>query len=229
MAAKRALVSNSVLVHFDPSKKLVLTCNVSQYGIGAVLANVEEDSSQRPIAFASRTLSPAEKNYSQFEKEGLAIVYGVKKFHSYLYGRRFTIHSDHQQLRHLFGSKKEIPPMAASRIQRWAVALSAYEYSIKYRAGKTLQNADALSRLPLCWKVQVPVPGDIQLLQERWDAFSPVTAKQIRSWTEKDPLLSRVLRFVRQGWPHRVEEGVQPSFRRRLELSVVDNWLLWGA
>ena len=56
-----------------------------------------------------------------------------------------------------------------------------------------------------------------------------MTAKQIRSWTEKDLVLSRVLRFVRQGWPHRVEEGVQPYFRRRLELSVVDNCLLWGA
>ena len=151
VAAKRALVSNSVLVHFDPSKKLVLTCDASQYGIGALLAHVE-DSSQRPIAFASRTLSP--KYYSQLEKEGLAIVYGVKKFHSCLYGRRFTIHSDHQPLCHLFGSKKEIPPMVASRIQRWALTLSAYEYSIEYRAGKTLQNADALSRLPLCRKVK---------------------------------------------------------------------------
>ena len=96
----------------------------------------------------SRTLNAAEKCYSQLEKEGLAILFGVGKFHSYIYGRHFIIQSDHQPLSYLFSEKKGIPQMASARIQRWALTLSSYRYSIRYKAGKTLNNADALSRLP---------------------------------------------------------------------------------
>ena len=97
----------------------------------------------------------------------------------YLYGRHFTIHSDHQPLKHIFGDKKGIPLMAASRIQRWALTLSAYEYTIEYCPGKKLQNADALSRLPLNRETHVPIPGDIRHLQEHLNTRSPVTADQI--------------------------------------------------
>ena len=78
------------------------------------------------------------------EKEALAIVSGVKKF----YRRRCTIESDHKPLSYLFHETKGIPQMASARIQRWALTLAAYTYNIKYKAGKALCNADALSRLP---------------------------------------------------------------------------------
>ena len=109
--AKEALRSNTLLVHFDPSKPIILACDASQYGIGAVLSHVE-----RPIAYTSRTLNPAEKRYSQLEKE--------------------------------FSETKGIPQLASARIQRWALTLSTYNYTIRYKAGKSLGNADALSRLP---------------------------------------------------------------------------------
>ena len=97
-AAERALKDNSLLVHFDGKKPLVLTCDASQYGLETELSHVMEDGQERPIAYASRTLSPAEKNDAQIEKEGLATIFGVKKFHYYLYGRPFIIKSDHQPL-----------------------------------------------------------------------------------------------------------------------------------
>ena len=163
--AKSQLTSADLLTHFDPDKKMILSCDASPYGVGAVLAHELEDESDRPITYASHTLAPAERKYPQIEKEGLAVVFGVKKFHHYLLGRTFTVYSDHKPLQFLFSEKRPVPTMASSRIQRWALTLSAYSYQIKFRPGKEQGNADGLSRLPLAEMLNdVPVPGDLILM-----------------------------------------------------------------
>ncbi len=78
--------------------------------------------------FAYRTLTAAEKYYSQIEREGLACVFGVEKFHSYLYGHKYVLATDHKPLLTLFNEKRAVPPQASGRIQRWALTLSIYEY-----------------------------------------------------------------------------------------------------
>ena len=90
-ASKCLLTSSQVLVHFDPKLDIVLSYNASAYGIGAVLSHRMADGSEKSVGFVSRTLSAVEKNYSQIEKEGLAYVFSVKRFHSYLYGHSFTL------------------------------------------------------------------------------------------------------------------------------------------
>ena len=147
-AAKEALTSVTVLTHYNPDLDLVLDCDTSPYGVGAVLSHRLKDGLTRPIAFASHSLNPAERRYSHLDKEGLAIVYGVKKFHQYLFGCKFVINSDHKPLRYIFDESKPIPSMASARLQRWALT-SVYDYTIEYKPGAQNGNGDLFSRLPL--------------------------------------------------------------------------------
>ena len=122
--AKSALQADSLLVHYNPKKQIVVACDASPLGLGAVLSHIMPDGQERPIAYASRTLTAAERGYSQIEKEGLAVVFAVTNFHNYLHGQSFMIESDHQPLSHLFNQQKAISVTASARIQRWALTLT---------------------------------------------------------------------------------------------------------
>ena len=115
------LTSDAVLVHFDSTKLIKLAYDASSYGLGAVLFHVFDDG-EHPVAFASQTLSEAEKNYSQIEKEAVALIFGVKKFLKYLFGRRFTLVTDHKPLLSILSAKSAIPSVAAACMQCWTRA-----------------------------------------------------------------------------------------------------------
>ncbi|XP_061192328.1 uncharacterized protein LOC133200561 [Saccostrea echinata] len=145
--AKRLVTSDQVLCHYDPNLPIRLACDASPFGLGAVLSHVLKHGTEHLTAIASRTLNKAERNYSQIDKEALKIVFGVKKFHTYLYGREFTLITDHQPLVSIFNPKKGISVTSAERMQRHAIFLSGYTYNIEYRNTKRHTNPDGLSRI----------------------------------------------------------------------------------
>eukprot|EP00731_Ephydatia_muelleri_P032647 Em0024g191a len=221
--AKRLVCEVVTLVHYDVEKPVKVYCDASSYGVGACLVHVI-GGQEKPIAYASRTLSQAEMKYAQIEREALAIVFAVKKFHQYVYGREFVLVTDHKPLCTIFGHDKGIPTLAAARMQRWAIILGAYQYKIEYIPGSENVCADCMSRLPA--QATVAKGNDILAM----DVSSlPVTATDISKGTRTDKDLSTVLQFVRHGkWPSSLAESYKPYFRRQNELSCQDDCLLWG-
>ncbi|XP_045183417.2 uncharacterized protein K02A2.6-like [Mercenaria mercenaria] len=222
--SKDELSGTGVLIHYDEQKPVILACDASAYGVGAVISHVMEDGTEKPIAYASRTLAPAERNYSQVEKEALGIVFGVKKFHKYLYGRKFSLLTDHTALTTIFGPTRGIPTLAASRLQRWAILLSGYQYDIKYRKSSAHGNCDGLSRLPVTSSEVESTDDLVSFIEEL-----PVEARVIADATRKCPILSKVIDFVLSGWPkHNDDPKIRPYFSKRFELGVDRGVLLWG-
>ena len=170
---------------------ITLAADASAYAVGAVISHVFSDNTERPIAFASHTLTTSEQDYAQLEKEALALIFGIQKFHRYLYGRKFTLITDHKPLTTILGPKKGIPSLAAECLQRWAILLSAYDYSIQYKSTTDHGNADGLSRLPL--PLTSPTTdtqgattfniGQVQALQSRFNT-SKKLLDVIESWAK---------------------------------------------
>ena len=129
-SVKEMITSEQVLTHYDPSLPLRLACDASPVGIGAVLSHEMNDGTERPIAFASRTLTKTEQGWAQIDKEALAIIWGVRKFHVYFFGRSFILYTAHQPLTSIFYPQKSIPVVMAARLQRYALFPVGYDYKI---------------------------------------------------------------------------------------------------
>ena len=225
---KEQLASSEVLVHYDPQLPLKLDCDASAYGVGAVLSHVFPDGGERPVAYASRTLTQSEKGYAQLEKEALSLVFGIKKFHQFLYGRRFTLVTDHKPLLTILGPKRGLPTLAAARLQRWALLLAAYQYDIEFRSTTEHSNADGFSRLPLKVGEESECVSAISVFTLSQIEFLPVDTDKLRRATKSDPVLSRVMTYTQRGWPAHVEAELKPYANRRQELTTEAGCLLWG-
>ncbi|GBM41735.1 Retrovirus-related Pol polyprotein from transposon 17.6 [Araneus ventricosus] len=139
---KEQLTKSPVLAFFDPRVESEIVVDASPFGLGAVLQQRD-----KPIAFASSTLTPAQRmSYAHIEKELVVVVYGCKKFHQYVYGTKFKIYSDHKPL--IAMSKKPLSAMI-SRMQRFYLQLQSYDYDIFYKSGKEMFVSDTLSRAPV--------------------------------------------------------------------------------
>jgi len=175
-ALKKALSSAPILACPDFDRQFVIQTDASTTGLGAVLTQHFEEG-ERVIAYASRTLNGAEKNYSATELECLAVVWGIRHFRGYLEGYQFSVITDHQALRWLRGIESP-----TGRLARWMLELQQYTFEVKYRRGKLNRVADALSRLPAVHAARQPrcpwYHGQLRRVRERPDEFSDYTVRQ---------------------------------------------------
>lgn len=142
---KKRLISSPILVHFDPNGQLTVRCDASGFGLGAVLIqDHKEKAKSGVVAYTSRTLIGAEKNYATTHKECLALVHAVKVWRHYLYGSRFKIITDHHALCWLMKVKDH-----NGQLMRWALLSQEFPCEIHYESGKLHSDADCLSRNPL--------------------------------------------------------------------------------
>jgi hypothetical protein len=224
---KDELLNSSALAHYEPSLPLVLCVDSSAYGLGAVLAQRYPDGTERFVCCASRTLSETERRYSQIDKEAL-VVYGVNKHHQYLFGRKFTLRSDHKALTYIFGPKHGIPQTAASRLQRYAVRLAAYDFDIEFVSTDKNGNADCLSRLPLPTGSRTNNEDDAAYLHFVEETF-PLSHRDVARETKNDATLCKIYGYIMSGWPSETEfENEKPYFHRKDTLHIDHECIVWG-
>ncbi|XP_048515544.1 uncharacterized protein LOC125502056 [Athalia rosae] len=160
------LCEKPILQYPDFNKPFIVTTDASGTAVGAVLSQ-GQIGQDLPIAYTSRLLNKAEQNYSTTEKVLLAMVYAVKHFRPYLYGKTFTLVTDHRPLTWLQSLKDP-----SSRLARWKVHLMDYQFNIQYKPGRINANADALSRNPVVDETFARV---LQITEEIGDLFSAPT------------------------------------------------------
>ncbi|KAK6762270.1 hypothetical protein RB195_023110 [Necator americanus] len=190
------------------------------------------DGTEKAIWHSSRSLTAAERNYGQIEKEGLALILAVWKFHRYIYGRRFKLLTDHKPLLHIFGPKKMVPVYTANRLQRWKLILLGFDFDIEYQKTTEFGQTDVLSRLIPPRPAQTEdiviakIEQDVLAVQSAAVKALPVTRKTIEEESRKDERVSQVIWMLQTGtWPSKPKEQINSWKALSHELSVQNGCL----
>lgn len=138
---KEKLTAAPLLIHPNYAKPFIVQCDASQCGVGALLAQADENGDERPISYMSHKLNKAQRNYTVTELECLAVVLAIKKFRPYIEGQDFKVVTDHASLKWLMRQKD-----LSGRLARWALKLQGFSFTIEHRKGSENKVADALSR-----------------------------------------------------------------------------------
>ncbi|XP_014673091.1 PREDICTED: uncharacterized protein LOC106813467 [Priapulus caudatus] len=216
---KQLICNNVTLAYYDPAKETVLQVDASLKGLGAALIQ-----DNRPIMFASKSLSDTEQRYANIERELLAAVFAVERFHTFLYGRHFKIESDHKPLEMI--SLKNLTS-APPRLQRMVMHLQGYDFTIRYRPGPDMLLADCLSRQPNQRK-RTTIDLDVKVFHVQ---FSTSKIQQLREESNKDAILCALRDVIIAGWPDE-RRGLPTPLRVywsfRDELSVENGLIMKG-
>lgn len=229
---KKQISPDSTLSYYNPSQTVTLEVDASQKGLGAAL--IQND---KVIAFASKTLTPTQANYSNIEREALGLVHGVQRFHTYLYGREFEAVTDHKPLVNIWEKPLTSAP---PRLQRLFLKLQGYDMTLKYKEGKSLILSDTLSRLPnpqndreipLDARVDGMDIGNTDDLSIDLLNFGPQILNEIREGSDKDPVLRTLKHTIIEGWPKDIKSchtDIRPFFSYRECLAVEDGIIFKG-
>ncbi|RUS91936.1 hypothetical protein EGW08_000338 [Elysia chlorotica] len=218
LAVKSKIVDSPCLAIYDPHKELTLENDASEYGLGSVLLQ-----DGKPLGFASRTLSEAERNYAQIEKELLAVIFGMNKFYHYTFARPVTVVTDHKPLVSIANKPLSKAP---KRLQSMFLKLQAFDFNLIYKPGTQLHVSDSLSRAPLPTVNAVHTCSNIS-----HSPFKDSRLSEIKAATVLDPVLSQLKLIILQGWPDLKSDlpsCVLPYFNYRDELTVQDGIILRG-
>lgn len=223
---KKLLSSAKTLRMFDPTLPTIVATDASAYGIGAMLQQSHGDG-VFPVAFASRTLTSTERRYSVGEKEALACLWACEKWHIYLWGRHFTLHTDHQALVSLLstGGAGRRP----LRITRWSHRLLKYNFTVEFQRGAENQVADALSRLPMSQEEE-GMEFDDEIVSFVALDEECITKQQLQEETANDALLTAVMGYLTSKWPpvSALSADANIFYDLKDTLSVNDGLLLRG-
>ena len=212
------ICESATLRYFDPNKETVVQVDASSRGLGATLLQDGE-----PIAYASKALSDAETRYANIEREMLAVVFGCERFHTYVFGKHFTVESDHKPLQMIHQKPLTSAP---PRLQRMLLRLQQYDFTLVYRPGKEVPIADSLSRSPGNDNTHIALDMQINLIQ-----FTAQRIADVKRETDADSTLSQLKRVIGQGWPERMKDlpsQLKPYWSFRDELSVEDGIIMKG-
>ena len=217
-----AKANTTPLRYYDRDLPVTVQADASLRGLGACLIQKHKGKDQ-PIAFASKSLTDTEMRYANIERELLAIVFACQRFSTYLLGRSFIAESDHKPLEMIaMKNLANAPPL----LQRMLLELQRYDVTIKYRPGKEMQLADALSRCPARASQEIKLHMRVDYI-----AFTKPWIEKLKDSTQRDPILATVYQLTQQGWPH--QRRHVPRMARRYwdfrdELSTDDGLLLKG-
>ncbi|XP_046601337.1 uncharacterized protein K02A2.6-like [Neodiprion lecontei] len=226
---KDLLINAPILWHFDDKKPIVVSVDVSPFGLGAVLAHTDDEGQEHSVTFASKTLTKTQRRYSQIDREALALVFAVTRFHQYLAGRKFILTTDHKPLLGIFNPTKPTPEIVSPKIFRYSRTLSAYNYELIHRPGKKNGNADMLSRLPLpeMAEEEENIEFANALMIENSNR-NPVNPEEIAVETSQDTVLKTIKNWVIKGWPRKPQKQYVCFWSKRQEISLEKGCLVWG-
>ena len=187
---KTWLTLEPTLTHYNPKLPVRLASDASPHGISGILSHVMPDGMERPIAYASRSVTKTEMKYAQIDREALGIYWAVKKFYPYLYGRTFTLVTDCQSLTSIFSPSKSIPATTAARVQRYALYISGFNYDIEYKNPKKAQK---------CRRV-IEITRTSERNWRRNLGGRSVFCFTVRTTSCHKRILPRILDYVQRGW-----------------------------